>query len=65
MAGYGITSMKPIFKTEVLMYQSKVNLEEKILFVNVPHLIDPETRACLQQKIPYSILVHDLPSIEI
>ena len=37
----------PIFKTEKLIYQSKVNLDEKILLGNIPHLIDPEIRQML------------------
>ena len=36
--------MRPIFKTEMFIYQSKVNLNEKILFVSIPHLTDPEIR---------------------
>ena len=39
--------MRPIFKTEMLIYQSKVNLDEKTLFGNTPHLIDPEIRKML------------------
>ena len=62
--------MRPIFKTEMLIYQSKVNLNEKILFSKIPTLIDPEIRKTLVQgtfgnKIPHSTLVHDLPIIEI
>ena len=47
LAGCGIKSMRPIFKTEMLIYQSKDNLDEKILFGSIPHLIDPETRKML------------------
>ena len=63
--------MRPIFKTEMCIYQSKVNLAGKILFGNILHLIDLlEIRkcwypACLGTKIPHSVLVHDLPFIEI
>ena len=54
----------------MLIYQSKVNLGENILFGNMPHLIDPEIRkmpvnGMLETKVLNSILVHDLPSIEI
>ena len=54
----------------MFMYQSKVNLDEKILFGSIPHLTDPEIRKMLVKgmfgnKIPHSLLVHDLPSIEI
>ena len=38
---------RPIFQTEMLLYQSKVNLDEKILFGSIPHLIDPEIRKML------------------
>ena len=54
----------------MLMYQSKGNLDEKILFGKIPHLIDQKIK-----KIPVKrmfgnkdstfILVDDLPSIEI
>ena len=30
--------MRPIFKTKVLIYHSKANLDEKILFGSIPHL---------------------------
>ena len=32
LEGCGIKSMRPIFKTEMLIYQSKANLYERILF---------------------------------
>ena len=32
LMGCGIKSMWPIFKTEILIYQSKTNLEVKIVF---------------------------------
>ena len=31
-------------QTEMFIYQSKVNLDEKILFGSIPHLTDPEIR---------------------
>ena len=40
----GIDSMRPIFKTKMLMYQSKVNLDVNILFDNITHHIDLEMR---------------------
>ena len=43
--------MWPIFKTEMLICQSKANLDEKILFGKMPHLIDPEIRKMLVQGI--------------
>ena len=39
--------MGPIFETEMFIYQSKVNLDEKILFGSTPHLTDPEIRKML------------------
>ena len=41
--------MGPIFKTELLIYQSKANLDEKILFDRITHHLDLEIR-----KIPVS-----------
>ena len=32
LASYGIKSMRPIFKTKTLVFQSKANIDEKILF---------------------------------
>ena len=70
LEGYGIKSMCPIFKTKMLIYQSKANLDVKILFGNIARLIDPEIRKMLEKgfvwsKVPYSILVNDLLAIEI
>ena len=69
LKGCEIKSMRLIFKTEMFIYQSNVNLDEKILLGSIPHLTDPEIRKMLVKgmfgnKIPHSILVHDLPSIE-
>ena len=36
-----------IFKTEMFIYQSIVNLDEKILFGSIHHLTDPEIRKML------------------
>ena len=38
LAGYRIKSMFLIFKTKMLIYQSKANLDEEILFGKVRHL---------------------------
>ena len=35
--GYGMKSMRAIFKTNMLTYQSKANLDEKILFGKITH----------------------------
>ena len=40
-------SMRPIFKTEIFIYLSKVNLDENILIGSIPHLTDPEIRKML------------------
>ena len=47
LAGCEIKSMRPIFKTEMLIYQSKANLDEKILFGKITHHLDPEIRKML------------------
>ena len=47
LEGCGIKSIRPIFKTEMFIYQSKVNLNEKILFGSIPHLTDQEIRKML------------------
>ena len=38
--------MRPIFKTEMLIFQSKANLDEKILSGKITHHKDPEIRKC-------------------
>ena len=62
--------MRLILETKILIYQSKANLDVKISFDNITHLIDPEIRKMLEKvflgtKIPHSILVNDLLAIEI
>ena len=42
LEGCAIKSMSSTFKTEMFIYLSKVNLDEKILFGSIPHLTDPE-----------------------
>ena len=60
-----------IFKTKILINQSKVNLDEKILFGDVNLHLDREKgkktckRFLWESKIPLSILVHDLCGIEV
>ena len=60
------------FFTVLKMCRHRVNvvLDEKNMFANMPHVIDPEVRKMLVQgmfgnKIPHSILVLVLPCIEI
>ena len=47
-AGYGIKCEWPIFKTEMLIYQSTANLEEKILFGKTTYDLDPKVRKMLK-----------------
>ena len=47
LSSYGIKGIWPIFKTEMFIYQPKVNLDEKILFGCILHLTDPEIRQML------------------
>ena len=43
--------MKLIFKTEMLIYQSKANLDENFLFGKVTYQLDLETRKMLVDKM--------------
>ena len=68
--GYEIKSMRPIFKTAMLVYQSKASLDEKFLFGKITRHLEPEIRkcrkgACLGARIPHSILVHNFLTIEV
>ena len=47
LEGCEIKSMRPIFKTEMLIYQSKANLDEKILFFKIAHQLDSEIKKTL------------------
>ena len=40
LAGSEIKSMRRIFKTKMLIVQSKANFEEKILFGKITHRLD-------------------------
>ena len=51
LARCGIKRMRLIFKTEMLIYQSKADLDEKVLFGSIAHFIDPEIRKMLVQCI--------------
>ena len=66
LKGYGIIGGRYLFKTEIFTYKSKVNLYKKILSGSIPYLTDPGIRKMLVKgmfgdKIPHSIVVHDLP----
>ena len=41
--------MRPIFKTEMLIYQSKAKLDVKILFGKITHHLDPEIMKMLKR----------------
>ena len=43
--------MRSIFETKMLIYQSKANLDVKILFGNIIYLIDPEIRKMLDRDL--------------
>ena len=62
-ADRGIKSMGLIFQTEILIYQSKAKVDEKILLGKIIHHLGPEFS--LGMTIPHSILVHDLPAVEL
>ena len=49
--GCGINSMRPIFEAKILIYQSKANLDETILFGNITNLIDPEIRKMMEKGL--------------
>ena len=65
LVGCEIKSTKTIFKTEMFIYQSKANLDEKILFVK-SHIFQSQQlgNACkgsvCESEIPRSVLVHDM-----
>ena len=39
--------MRPMFKTEMLIYQSQANLDGESLFGKIVHRLDPEIRKIL------------------
>ena len=47
--GTRIKSIQLIFKTEMLIYESKANLDVRISFGKAAHLLDLEIRACLHK----------------
>ena len=55
--------MRPIFKTEMLIYHSKVDLDGKILFGKIKG--ECWYGASYGTRIPHSMLVHSLLTIEI
>ena len=51
LVGCGINNMWPIFKAEMKIYRSTANLDEKILFDNLPQFLDPEIRKMLEEYV--------------
>ena len=51
LAGCGILTMRLMFETQTLICQSKANLDVKILFGNITHLINPEIRKLLKRYL--------------
>ena len=47
LAGCEMQIMRPIFKTEMFIYQSKANVDEKILCGEITYHLDPEIRKLL------------------
>ena len=63
LAGCGVKSMPPIFETEMLIDHPKATLDEKILFGNIPHLIDQKLGKCWYAweqkfKIPFWPMIY-------
>ena len=48
LQGCGVKSMRPIVETSMLIYQSKANLDVKILFGKIKQLQDPEIMKMLE-----------------
>ena len=62
--------VRSMLKTEMLIYHSKPNFDEKILFVRITYLENPKVRKmsagfAWESKIPHFILAHDLFGIDI
>ena len=47
----GVKSTWPIFKTKILICQSKVNLDGKIFFGTMTHHVDPEIRKIMMSGL--------------
>ena len=65
LAGCEMESMTAIFKTDMLIYQSKANLDDKTLFSKITHHLDPDIRKMLVRGMSGNELVHDLLVIEV
>ena len=49
--------MRPIFENKMLIYQSKANLDVKIPYVNITHLIDSEMGLMLERSLYLLFLI--------
>ena len=50
--------MRPVFETKTLSNQSKANLDVKILFGNIIHIIDPEITQMLEKESVWEHRLH-------
>ena len=64
MADCAIEFKRSIFKIEMLIYQSKANLDEKLFFKSLNFLIrnfeEYWLGVCMETRIPRAILVRDI-----
>ena len=51
LAGYGLKSIRPIFKTKMFIYQSTANLDVKILSGKITHIIYLEISKMLERGL--------------
>ena len=51
LAGCEINSTRPILRNEMLFYQSKENIDQKILFREITHYLDPETKKMVEMRV--------------
>ena len=62
--------MSPIFKIKMVIYQSKADLDVKILLGNIIHFIDPKIMKMMErglygnQDSTFHSMIHILPAIE-
>ena len=59
--------MKPLFKTAMLIYLSKADLDEKILFGKITHHLDLEIRKMLLKgfRIPFWSMIYMLSNLKV
>ena len=53
--------MRPILKTKKLIYQSKANLDVKIVFSNIIYFIGQEIRKMLEEVCVGTNIPHSIP----